>query len=78
MHKRRALFRCGGVLGVQLPSVIGTEFAKSCQLTLRRQMAQVLGLIAQPSKYQFDFATLSKSGYTELSIKGGHSCDVAA
>ena len=37
-----------------------------------------LWLIAQPSKYQFDFATLSKSGYTELSIKGGHSCGVAA
>ena len=37
-----------------------------------------LGLLAQLSKYQFDFATLFKSGYTELSIKGGHSCGVAA
>ena len=27
-HKRRALLRCGGVVGVQLQSVLGTEFAK--------------------------------------------------
>ena len=27
-HKRRALLWCGGVVGVQLQSVLGTEFAK--------------------------------------------------